>query len=406
MPTPNGVHALVRRTHEERVLHALRQQGALSRGALSDAVGLSRTTLSEITTSLLERGAIVIVDTDAADRSGSGRPAERLALDPGSGQYMGIDFGHRRVHVAVADAAHEIIAHGRAAYDDTAGWAERRSVAADLIDRLAIERGVHFGALQGVGIGVPGPFSGTTVAYAPEGRNSVTDVAPFFAERFHAPVMVDNNMRFAALAEAAESGGTGAQDLLYIRLADGVGGGLVVGGRLVMGSSGFAGELGHTRAVANGAACRCGKDGCLETVASVPAILAECTARGLTVSSLDELAAAVQRSHPVAADVLREAGTAVGRVASAAAMALDPEAIVIAGDLARIAPALVEQVAAVVRFEHAPHSDSAPAVRAAVLEGDAGALGAIAALFHQSPLLAGYPEPANSPADSRRRTAS
>ena len=138
----------------------------------------------------------------------------------------------------------------------------------------------------------------------------------------------------------------------------------------------------------------------------MPAILAECTARGLAVATLDDLEAAVRRSHPIAADVLRDAGTAVGRVASAAAMALDPEVIVIAGDLARIAPALVEQVAAVVRFEHSPHSDSAPEVRAAVLASDAGALGAIAALFHQSPLLAGYPEPDQTPAAPRRRTAS
>jgi predicted NBD/HSP70 family sugar kinase len=396
VPKPTGVHALVRRTHEERVLHALRQHGALSRGALARVVGLSRSTLSEITSSLRARGAIVVVDTDAAARSGSGRPAERLALDPASGQYLGIDFGHRRVHVAVADAAHEIIADGVAHYDDAADWSVRRTVAVDLIDRLAAERGVHFGALQGIGIGVPGPFSGVTVPAESTDlpQRSMPEVVPFFVDRFRAPVTVDNNMRFAALAEAVAAGGRGAQDLLYIRLADGVGGGLVVGGRLVTGSSGFAGELGHARAVANGALCRCGKDGCLETIASLPAILAECSARGLAISTLDELGTAIERSHPIAADVIRDAGTAVGRIASAAAMALDPSEIVIAGDLVRVAPALVDQVAAVVRFEHAPHSETAPVVRAAVLDADAGALGAITALFHQSPLLAGYPDPA------------
>jgi len=407
--TPNGVHALVRRTHEERVLAALRVHGALSRGDLADTVGLSRTTLSEITTSLLARGAIVVVDTDASDRSGSGRPAERLALDPGSGQYLGVDFGHRRVHVAIADASHEIIAAGLARYDDAAGWDERRRVALTLIDELAAERAVHFGNLQGVGIGVPGPFSGSSVAEgagARAGRTSLDDVVPQFTERFGAPVTVDNNMRFAALAEAAEASGTGESDLLYIRIADGVGGGLVVGGRLVTGSSGFAGEVGHVRVVGNGVLCRCGKDGCLETVASLPAILAECRARGLEVAGLDELAAAVDRSHPVASAVLRDAGAAVGRVASAAAMALDPGEIVIAGDLVRVAPEFVEAAAAVVRFEHSPHAESAPVVRAAVLDADAGALGAIAALFHQSPLLAGYPEPATPESPSRRRDAS
>lgn len=408
VPWPNGVHVLVRRTHEERVLRALRQHGALSRGELSDLVGLSRTTLSEITTSLLDRGAIVVVDTDAAQREGSGRPAERLALDPGSGQYLGVDFGHVRVHVAVADASHEVIAAGRAVYPADADWAQRRAVAADLIDRLAAERGVHFGNLQGVGIGVPGPFSSSTGAAADRrpGRNSPADVVPFFAERFSAPVIVDNNMRFAALAEAVRASGAGTQDLLYIRISDGVGGGLVVGGRLITGTSGYAGELGHARAVTDGNPCRCGKEGCLETVASLPAILAQCRARGLAVDTLDDLADAVRRSHPVASAVLREAGTAVGRIVSAAAMALDPGEIVIAGGLVRVAPEFVDAVAAVVRFEHSPHSETAPGVRAAELDADAGALGAIAALFHQSPLLAGYPEPENPVPPAERRTAS
>jgi predicted ArsR family transcriptional regulator len=142
MTTSAGVHALVRRTHEERVLRVLREHGALSRGQIARAVGLSRTTLSEITGSLLQRGAIVVVDTDAAKREGSGRPAERLALDPASGQFMGVDFGHRRVHVAVADASHEIVVSGSDRYDD-APWPIRLDLAFRLIDRLSAESGVH-----------------------------------------------------------------------------------------------------------------------------------------------------------------------------------------------------------------------------------------------------------------------
>src|SRR5690242_8143223 len=104
--TPPGSAA--RRAHESRVVAALRD-GPLSRAELARRVGLSRTTLSETTAELLRRGAVVVVDTDAATRRGSGRPAERLALDPGSGQYLGVDFGHRRVRAAVADAARETV---------------------------------------------------------------------------------------------------------------------------------------------------------------------------------------------------------------------------------------------------------------------------------------------------------
>ncbi|TDD91750.1 ROK family transcriptional regulator [Actinomadura darangshiensis] len=395
MATSAGVHALVRRTHEERVLRVLREHGALSRGQIALAVGLSRTTLSEITGSLLQRGAIVVVDTDAAKREGSGRPAERLALDPASGQFMGVDFGHRRVRLAVADASHEIIVSGSERYDD-APWPVRLDLAFRLIDRLGAESGVRYGALQGIGIGVPGPYSATPGVLvtaldepAPAGTPEASAQAAF-AARFRAPVIVDNNTRLAALAEVV-FGHSSVQDLLYLRISDGVGGGLVVGGRLVTGSSGLAGELGHVTADADGLECRCGKKGCVETLASVPAILGACREQGLAIEDLGGLAAAVERSDPIADRVLRAAGAAVGRVLSAASLILDPADIVIGGEITRVAPALLRQAAATIAREQFPRARK-PVVRRAELSDDDGALGALAALFHSSPLLAAYPE--------------
>lgn len=399
MSTTIGIHALVRRTHEERVLGTLRAQGSLSRGELAKRVGLSRTTLSEITVSLLRRGAIIVADTDAALRAGSGRPAERLALDPDSGQFLGVDFGHRRVHVVVADASHEVIASGLERYVDDTPWAERVEIAFGLIDRLSRETGAHYGALQAVGIGVPGPYRGgrtglPAVSWKKQLAPDGVDLA--FAARFHAPVFVDNNTRLAALAEAITRPDA-VDNLLYLRLSDGVGGGLVVSGRLVSGARGFAGELGHVMADPLGTTCRCGKRGCLETIASVPAILASCRESGVDVQTLDDLAAAVEKGDPAVDVVLREIGSTIGRVLGAAAMTLDPREVVIGGEIVRVAPVLVEQAAATLRYELYPiPSDQPVVVRAAQLEDSDGALGAIAAIFHQSPLLAGYPESAAS----------
>lgn len=395
VPMPAGVHALVRRTHEERVLQALREHGALSRTQIAEVIGLSRTTLSDITSHLLERGAIVVVDTDAETRAGRGRPAERLALDPASGQFMGVDFGHRRVHVAVADASHEIVASGSARYAEDVAWPVRLQVAFELIDRMSAESGVHYGALQGVGIGVTGPYPDEPVredvphgAAAAEFHRASVDEA--FGARFGAPVVVDNNSRLAALAEASFGDGA-VEHLLYVRLSDGVGGGLVVGGKLVRGSTGQAGELGHVTVRPRGPVCRCGKNGCLETVASVPAVLAAVRAEGLPVHDLDDLAAAVARAHPAADRVLRDAGAAVGHVLATVALAVNPAEIVVGGQIARVAPVILEQVRATMTYELFP-GGGAPTVRAAHLSDDDGALGALAALFHRSPLLAGYPE--------------
>jgi predicted NBD/HSP70 family sugar kinase len=389
-----GVHGLVRRTHEERVLGALREHGVLSRGEIADLVGLSRTTISEITGNLLARGAIVVVDTDAASREGSGRPAERLALDPASGQYMGIDFGHRRVQIAVADASHDVIAADSEAYGDSSTWDERLGSAFALIDRITVGSGMHLGALQGIGIGVIGPYPTTPLVRPREGwgrTESARGIDAVFADRFGARVIVDNNTRFAALAEAISSSGATVQDLLYVRLSDGVGGGLVVGGRLVTGSAGLAGEFGHVTAVPGGRRCRCGKHGCVETVASVPAMLAEIRARGVDVETLDDLGREVARSQPVVDGVLREAGAAVGRALGTAAMVVNPASIVIGGEITGVAPAIVEHIASTLRYELSCVAEAMPTVKASERMDFAGAVGAIAALFRESPILAAYP---------------
>lgn len=379
MSPARNVHALVRRTHEERVLAVLRVHGGLSRAQLSERVGLSRTTLSEITGDLLARGAIVVTDTDAKDRTGSGRRAELLSLDPASGQYVGLDLGHSRARAVVADAAHEVIASGVTAYDAGLAWPARFEAALALLEALRVEQGLHFGALQGVAVGV----TGMDVA-------SRRDAHAAFAAHFDAPVVTDNNTRFAALAEAmTEDGELGAPgDLVYLRLAEGVGGGVVVGGRLVAGGRGAAGELGHVRVVHGPDAepCRCGRTGCLETVASLPALM---RATGSTTTA--ELERAVDDGTATAA--LERAADAVAEVVATAALVLSPAQVVVGGPVVHLHPALVERVATRVADELARFGSAPPAVRAARLGDDDGALGAVAALLQHSPLLAGYSDP-------------
>jgi predicted NBD/HSP70 family sugar kinase len=367
---PRNVQALVRRTHEERVLAVLRERGGLSRAEIAERVGLSRTTLSEITGDLIARGAVVVVATEAAQRTGSGRRAELLALDPDSGQYVGVDLGHSRVRVVVADAAREVIASGVREYDVTGAGAQAEAGIA-LIEELAAELGLHFGALQGVAVGVTGTDVATRRA-----------VHAAYAAWTGAPVLTDNNTRFAALAEAttdAEADGTPGE-LVYLRLAEGVGGGLVVGGRLVAGGRGAAGELGHVRVdhSAQALRCRCGRTGCLETVASVPAIL-----RASGVTRLED--ASTERAE-----------AAVAEVVTTAALVLSPTQVVIGGPLVRLRPDFVERVTRAVQDELEDVGSGPPAIRAARLGDDDGALGAIAALVQHSPLLAGYSEPLDS----------
>ncbi len=386
------------------MLQILRERGALTRGELADELGVSRTTMSTIAAALLERRAVIVTETDAAGRVGSGRPAQRLALDPRAGQFLGVEFTHNRVAVVLADASHDVVGQGAVAHETTDA-ADRVDVAFALIDRVLADADLHLGDLQAIGIGVPGPVAALGVDLRPLADRVVGEWGPRpegesirsrFQERFDVPVLIDNNTRFAAIAEATWAPGDGA-DIIYLRLGAGVGGGVIVAGRLVTGSAGLAGEIGHVRVADPGAACRCGKSGCLETVASLPAILATCRERGLAVDTLEGLSAAIERRHPVADEVLREAGTAVGRALAGPATALNPSQIIIGGDVIAAAPTILRAAADTLRYELFPVVEMTPEVRQARGGDDVGALGVVLTLFRRSPLLAGYPGAAQAP---------
>jgi predicted NBD/HSP70 family sugar kinase len=211
-----------------------------------------------------------------------------------------------------------------------------------------------------------------------QGRDELLDlIRTQFAARYAAPLTLDNNTRLAALGEAVWGQSSETDSLLFIRLSDGVGGGLVVGGRLISGASAAAGEIGHVTVEPEGLQCWCGKNGCLETVASAPAIR--------------ERLAALQQSPGLGgqADVIRRAAEATGRVLAAIAVVMDPRDVVIAGDVLRF-PGFAEAASSAFARETLPVG-AGSRLRVSTLRDEAGALGAITAAFHRSPLLFGYP---------------
>lgn len=367
-PQPGlGLLALTRRSHELRVLEALRRRGASSRAELAQAARLSRTTLSEIVADLLARGAVVVAATDAASRRGSGRPAELLALDPGAAQHVGLDLGHRRVTVAIAGPSHEVLARGEAAYPESASWEERAQHAITLVRKLETKHGLHLRAVQGVAAGVTGRERGAAEPV----------VAAALEAEFAAPVHVDNNVRFAGLAEAAERG-TSVSTALYLQLSDGVGGAVIADGRLFRGAARSAGEFGHVVVDPKGLPCRCGKRGCLETIARSAALV------GADEARLDLV------------------GRDAGRVLAAAAMVLDPDLVVVGGRALEEHPGLLPRIARAVAEGTAGSAGASPQVLPAICGPYAGALGALLAAIHETPLLAGYDTATPAPAVAGR----
>lgn len=159
------------------------------------------------------------------------------------------------------------------------------------------------------------------------------DIAGVLGERTGLPVHIGNDATLGALAEWRLGAGTAVDDLVYVMLGEGVGCGLVLGGRLHTGASGTAGELGHLPVVSDGKICRCGSRGCLETVVSKRALvsaLAHTMGLEAKVGTLLDLADVGDRG---ALRLLTDAGDVLGKALAGVCTITDPSLVVIGGDL-------------------------------------------------------------------------
>ncbi|WNI26558.1 ROK family transcriptional regulator [Streptomyces sp. ITFR-16] len=399
MHSQGGPLTRLRRGHEELVLGLLRRHGPQSRAELGRRSGLSRTTLYDIVGTLVASGAVVSTAAHPGPRR-RGRPVEHLTLDPAAGQAVGIDFARRAVHVAAANVAHELIGSASLAHPPELSWEDRVGLAEELVSSLAggTLRLSALGATGAVGVGVVGPVRRSGPDEEPEG--SLAALAELLGKRFGAPVLLDNNTRLAALAEATWGAAAGSRDVLYLRLSHGVGGGLVVNGSLHRGVDGLAGEIGHITAEPGGAPCECGGAGCLETAASVGAVLDAFRDRGGRADAVPALLAALDAGDRAAHEVLRAAGERIGVVLAGVVNAVGPGVIVLGGELAEAGPALLEPVEGALDAHVLPLARDRLSVCRAALGEAGGAHGGVALALHESPLLARYPAPEYSEDDA------
>lgn len=163
-------------------------------------------------------------------------------------------------------------------------------------------------------------------------------IQPLFAEAFAAPVAVDNDANVAALGEWRFGAGRGVADLLYVTVSTGVGGGWILGGRPYRGATGMAGEIGHTVVAPNGPRCLCGKQGCVERLASGPYMAQDVAeARGLPVEEVtgklvaEWAAAGVETAVPILDRGARGLGVGLGNAANL----LNPSRIVLGGGVTK-----------------------------------------------------------------------
>lgn len=326
-----------------------------SRAELARVTGLARSTVSQRIASLIELG-VVIEESDA--RSTGGRPATRLRLNESGGLVLAADLGANHDRLAISDLAGRILAEHTAARpiaqgpELILGW-----VRDNFRDQLA-QLGRRVDEVIGMAIGVPGPVelgAGRTIKPPIMPGWHGVSIAAHFADAFPGvDILVDNDVNIMAVGEQ-RTRWPAVSDLLFVKVATGIGAGIIAGGRLQRGAQGAAGDLGHVRAsepvddrglppvgsAAEGqrgvfdVICACGHTGCIEAVASGSALATRLRALGHDVHTASDVVELVHRGNPDAIRHVRDAGRMLGDVLAHAVTLLNPSVLVIGGELAR-----------------------------------------------------------------------
>jgi predicted NBD/HSP70 family sugar kinase len=357
----------------------LASEGPMSRADLARGTGLSRTTVSSLVSDLIGTGHVVeTADRGRPHKGGSGRPPHLVALSTPHGVVAGVDIGHEHVRVAVADRAGTVLSEQLEAVDVDADGAEALDRAAAMVREGLAAAGVERSDLHGVGMCVPAPLdrrsSRIRTGIMPGWRHLSPRAE--LHRRLDVPVFADNDANLGALAELGRGAARGAADVVYVKLASGLGAGVVLGGRLHRGTTGIAGEIGHVQVAEDGQVCRCGNRGCLETIVAVPRLLAllqPAYDEELGIDSVLELDAA---DDPGVRRVLSDAGLAVGRALADLCNGLNPEAVVLGGSFGT-STALAAGVRAAIDRYAQPDTAAAVRVVAGELGGRAEVVGAV-----------------------------
>ena len=315
------------RAHNSRlVLGTIYDRGPISRADLARSTGLTRTTVSDVVSDLIRDGLTREVGRGP---STGGKAPILLAFADDARHLVGLDLGENVFRGAIVDLRGEICSAVEIAVDDLDGHEALERVF-NLVDQLLTRTDRP---ILGIGIGTAGLID-TTIGTVLEAVNLDWHGLPLGAllqARTGLPVYVANDSQATALAEHV-FGGPRLSNLIVVKVGEGIGAGLILGGRLFQGDGFGAGEIGHTTVRPDGDACRCGRHGCLETVASTRAILDQLASHG--ISRLPDAVAALEAGDPLVRDVVVAAGRQLGLAVAWLVGVLDVERIVLVGSAA------------------------------------------------------------------------
>ena len=343
----------VREANLSRTLNLIHQSGSISRAAIARATGLSATTVSLLVNVLLESG---FVHESGTGESSGGRPPILLAFNYSIRYLLGLDMGATHLTAVLTNLAGEVAARRYQLFDVAHNPAGTVAIILTLLEETLADAEKTRADLLGIGVAVAAPLEGerhdrpsSIVLPAWEGF----DLTGALRQALALPIYVENDANAGAIAEKWWGKGAEHNNMAYIKLGTGVGGGLITNGAIYRGDGGTAGEIGHIPIDLNGPPCRCGKRGCLESFVGAPALIARVTQMRQQANP-EESSANPQTIHTLieaahAGDVqcrmvLEQAGRYLGVGISNLLNLLNPSLIVLGGELAGAGDFFLEAV--------------------------------------------------------------
>lgn len=322
------------------VLQLIREGRAVTRTDVMDVTGLSRSTVMQRLGVLLS-AELLLEQPEAGPSSGGRRPAA-LTFNERVGVVLAADLGARHGRLAVCDlggvalAEREELLRIADGPDAVLDWVERT------FDDLLAEAG--HGDVLGTAIGVPGPVEVAT------GRPVNPPIMPGWdgypvaerlAERFGAPALLERDVNAMALGEHRRHW-SDLSHMVFVKVATGIGAGIISGGGLLRGNHGRAGDIGHIRATRpSDVMCTCGNRGCVAVLATGSAVIRQLAEAGVEVGSTAEVVELVKSGDAVAMHHVREAGRVLGAALAAVVSVVAPSVIVVGGEMADASEPLI-----------------------------------------------------------------
>lgn len=400
--------SLIREAHRRLVIRLLWSEGRISRAELARKTGLSRSTISGIANELL---ATDLVRELGVGSSRGGRRPIVLGFNGGARLAIGVDMGASHVAVALADLNGGVRVWRHRYHPVRQDPAGTIALIHRLIYDVLAEEPDSATRVIGIGLAVPSPV-------IPSEPNRLPplilpdwvgyDIIAALGKEHNLPVFADNDANLGALAELRWGVGRGRDNLAFIKLATGIGAGLIINGAVYRGSNGIAGELAHTSVDHSGPKCGCGQLGCLVLLVGSEALIANARARAhrraateprsrLVDADLttDALVGAALAGDTVAVQTIAEAGERIGIGVANLINVVDPGLVVLGGELTRAGPILLDPIVETVRGRALSMSAARPEIVTTRLGDRDIALGAatqvIDAALEDDRLLLGQP---------------